>query len=94
VKINLLAVLLLCVAGCTVLDGLAGIREDGTPMEGPSVVDTVAEGAKSLLGPYGVILGMAVTWAARERKHFLLVKAGKKDADRDGVEVPPTPAAT
>ena len=85
---------LLCLGmlSCGVLDTLAGHREDGTPMEGPSVVDTVSEGAKGLLGPYGVILGMAVTWAVRERRHFLLIKAGKKDENRDGVEDPPAPA--
>ena len=93
-KTNLFAILLLALAGCTVLDGLAGIKEDGTPMEGPSVVDTVAEGAKSLFGPYGAILGLAIGWGAREYRSFRLRQAGKKDEDRDGVEDPPAPAAT
>lgn len=86
--------LLLCLGllGCGVLDTLAGHRDDGTPMEGPSVVDTATGVASGLLGPYGAILGLAVGWAVRERRHFLLIKAGKKDADGDGVEDPPAPA--
>jgi hypothetical protein len=93
VKTNIVAALMLLLAGCSVLDGLAGIRPDGTTVDGPSVVDTATEAAKGLLGPYGAILGLAVGWAVRERKHHLLIAAGKKDANRDGVEDPPSPAA-
>lgn len=90
---TLLVVSLCLLAGCGVLDYAVGIREDGTPMEGPSIVDTVGNAANGLLGPYGAIVGLVLGWGAREYRHYRLIQAGKKDEDRDGVEdKPATPA--
>lgn len=86
--------LVLLLAGCGILDYATGIRADGTPMEGPSLVDSVGNAASGLLGPYGAIVGLALGWASREYRHYRLIQAGKKDDDRDGVEdpKPTTPA--
>lgn len=89
----ILATVLLAFTGCALLDYAAGIKEDGTPMEGPSVIEVAGDAAKGLLGPYGAIVGLVLGWGAREYRHYRLVQAGKKDDDGDGVEDPPIKVA-
>lgn len=88
----LLAASLVALAGCGVLDYATGIREDGTPMEGPALVDLAGEAAKGLLGPWGVAVAGFLGWGATSYRSYRLRQAGKKDENRDGVEDPPAPA--
>ena len=78
-----------CLYGCGFLDMVTGINPDGTSSGGPSIVDSVGDGAKSLLGPWGAVVGLALGWGSREYRHHRLIAAGKKDDNRDGIEDAP-----
>lgn len=82
----------LYIGGCTLMDSMAGVVRDeqgnviGTSPTSP--LET-ASGFLSMFGPWGVAAGAAIRWGTVEYRHRALIKAGKKDANRDGMEDPP-----
>lgn len=80
------------IGGCSFMDSMAGVIRDeqgnviGTSPTSPA--DT-AVGFLGMFGPWGAGAAAVARWGLVEYRHRALVKAGKKDANRDGIEDPP-----
>jgi len=75
--------------GCGFLDMVAGVQTgpNGEIIStGPGIGDHVSGLAGSLLGPWGVTAGAVLGWGFREYRHYRLIKAGRPDANRNGVD--------
>lgn len=79
------------VGGCTILDPATGTNADGTRNPFGAIIDTVVGAASSSGLPWLTTVGALVGWGIRERRHALLIAAGKRDDDGDGFEDPPKP---
>lgn len=88
----LLAVVYL--GGCSFMDMATGVIRDeqgnviGTSPESPA---KTALDFLGMFGPWGAGAAAVGRWGLVEYRHRALVKAGKKDDNRDGIEDPPTP---
>ena len=87
---------LACVAigllyGCGFMDMAMGIQQnpDGTVTTGGGVADTASNVVYGILGQFGMYgAGAAglLRWGVVEYKHHRLVKLGRPDANRNGVD--------
>lgn len=77
--------------GCGLMNAATGTNPDGTPSGGPNILEAASGIANIILGPgLGGLVGFAGGWATKAYRHKLLIAAGKKDDNFDGVEDPPT----
>lgn len=84
-------VMILLVAGCATL---TGTNQDGTRNPVGAVIDAVVQGAQNAPLPYVGWIATMLGWGIREYRHKMLIAAGKKDDDHDGMEDPPAAPAT
>lgn len=88
--------------GCGLMDAAMGIQQnpDGTVSTGGGIADTasnVVYGILAQFGLYGAGAAGLLRWGTVEYKHHRLIKMGRPDANRNGVddeiENPKPPAA-
>lgn len=91
-----LAAALVLLSGCGLINAMAGVQTDAegnvittTPNAPINYVWSLIE----QFGPLGLGAAALGRWGTVEYRHRQLIAAGKKDANRDGVEDPPVPAS-
>lgn len=88
-QVAIISVVCLGLIGCGLMNAVTGTNSDGTPSGGPNILES-AGGILGLLIPGATgIVGFASGWITKAYRHSLLVKAGKKDDDFDGIEDAP-----
>jgi hypothetical protein len=89
-----LAAVLVLLSGCGLINAMAGVHtdENGVVTTSPNAPINTVWGLLEAFGPWGVGIAAAGRWGTVEYRHRQLIAAGKKDANRDGVEDPVTPS--
>lgn len=80
-------------AGCGLLDVIFGTGPGGGATKNSPPSDAIG-GLVGTVVPGGAALIGMLRWGYIEYRHHQLVKAGKRDDDKDGIEDPPAPPAT
>lgn len=89
-QVAIISVVCLGLIGCGLMNMATGTNPDGTPSGGPNILESAGSVANILFGPgIGGLVGFAGGWATKAYRHKLLVAAGKRDDNFDGIEDAP-----